>query len=298
MSGEETLRVNGVRLWTRTQGAGAPLVLLHGGPGLWDDFDELAPLIEDGALVHRYDQRGCGRSEDARPHHLARFAADLDALRAHWGHESWIVAGHSFGTALALIYALTYPTRVQALIGLASMGINDDWREAYHANANARRTPAQQHRLQELQALREAAGRSWTLEQDHEYCALTWLPDFADPDRALDLARARLRGWSPNYGLNRILTAEWRKRVAGGLELALARVDVPALLIHGARDPRPASAAEHLACALPECHLEVIPGAGHWPWLEQPEAVGRALDGFLRQFTPSPEQAEQDQRAR
>ncbi len=286
MSGEQRVRVNGVQLWTRRQGSGAPLVLLHGGPGLWDDFDELAALIEDAACIHRYDQRGCGRSEDAPPHNLARFVADLDALRAHWGLESWIVCGHSFGASLALIYALTHPSRVQALIGIASTGVTDDWREVYHANAAARRTPAQRRRLEELAALREAAGPSWTMEQDHELCSLVWLPDFPDPEGALLQARARLRDWSPNYRLNRTLGEEWRKRVAGGLELALARLDLPALLIHGARDPRPASAAEHLACALPECHLELIPNAGHWPWLENPEAVARALRAFLKQFTP------------
>jgi len=50
------------QLWTSTQGQGVPIVLNHGGPGGYDHLEPLAGLIDDVALVHRYDQRGSGRS--------------------------------------------------------------------------------------------------------------------------------------------------------------------------------------------------------------------------------------------
>ena len=56
---------DGARLatWTDPGTAGAPAVILvHGGPGLWDYLAPLAELVADRATVHRYDQRRCGSS--------------------------------------------------------------------------------------------------------------------------------------------------------------------------------------------------------------------------------------------
>jgi proline iminopeptidase len=53
---------DGELLWTATVGTEPPPVLCHGGPGLWDDQGPVARMVEDLATVHRYDQRGCGRS--------------------------------------------------------------------------------------------------------------------------------------------------------------------------------------------------------------------------------------------
>lgn len=92
---ERHVTVNGLSFWTATQGAGPPVVLCHGGPGIYDYLEPVAAMIDDLATVHRYDQRGCGRSEDGSAHDLATFGDDLDAIRRHWGYESWTVIGHS-----------------------------------------------------------------------------------------------------------------------------------------------------------------------------------------------------------
>ena len=111
---ERSVAVNGVSLWTATQGAGPPVVLCHGGPGIYDYLEPVADMIADLVTAHRYDQRGCGRSEDRGPYNVATFVADLDALREHWGYEAWTVVGHSWGATLALLYAIEHPERVRA----------------------------------------------------------------------------------------------------------------------------------------------------------------------------------------
>jgi proline iminopeptidase len=60
-------------------------------------------MVEDLVTVHRYDQRGSGRSVAHPPYHLADFITDLEALREHWRRERWVVAGHSWGAQLALL---------------------------------------------------------------------------------------------------------------------------------------------------------------------------------------------------
>ena len=122
--------MNGVSLWTATQGSGPPAVLCHGGPGIYDYLEPVAAMIHDLATVHRYDQRGCGRSQDEPPCDVATFVADLDALRAHGGYESWTVIGHSWGAFLAhstlssipneSVVWCTSPARESTLPGIGS----------------------------------------------------------------------------------------------------------------------------------------------------------------------------------
>ena len=67
---------DGCRLWTSASGDGEALVCCHGGPGLWDMFGDFGGLLGDLATVHRWDQRGCGRSERRGPYSLATSVAD------------------------------------------------------------------------------------------------------------------------------------------------------------------------------------------------------------------------------
>jgi pimeloyl-ACP methyl ester carboxylesterase len=59
----ETVAVDAAQLWTETTGDGSTaMVLCHGGPGLSDILGPLAAMIDDLAVVHRYDKRAGGRS--------------------------------------------------------------------------------------------------------------------------------------------------------------------------------------------------------------------------------------------
>src|SRR3954453_5584332 len=94
----ETVAVDRAALWTATTGdASTGVVLCHGGPGLSDNLGNLAGMIYDLAVVHRYDQRAGGRSTGDPPFTVDRYVDDLEGLRAHWDHPSWIVGGHSWG---------------------------------------------------------------------------------------------------------------------------------------------------------------------------------------------------------
>ena len=98
-------------------------------------------MIEDLATVHRYDQRGCGRSEDVEPYEITASVDDLDALRAYWGHEAWTIIGHSWGAHLALLYAIQYPERPARLAYLSGTGIDPAWHQEYHRNRDAKLLP-------------------------------------------------------------------------------------------------------------------------------------------------------------
>ena len=86
-----------------------PLLLCHGGPGGYDYLEPVAALVDDLAEVHRFDQRGGGRSTPGGPWTVAALVDDMETLRRRFGHERWIVGGHSWGAHLALFYALAHP---------------------------------------------------------------------------------------------------------------------------------------------------------------------------------------------
>ena len=258
------------------------MVLLHGGPGLWDEFDDLAPLIDDIADVHRHDQRGGGRSERRGPYDIDTAIADIEALRVRWGHQSWIVGGHSWGAALAIAYAVRHPERVVGLLHISGTGVIDDWHNEYHENAAARLTPEQRERHAALRAIVKGAPGEWNPQLDREYCGLAWLPDFVDRDGAPALIDRLYRYGGPNYEANRALGKDWARLLADPAFVAgVARIEAPVLVLHGSEDPRPAHLAERLAASLPNARLVIVPKAGHMPWIEQPKAVRQALRSFL-----------------
>ncbi len=131
--GTTNVDVNGVSLWTETQGKGPPLVLCHGGPGMYDYLGPVADMVDDIATVYRYDQRGSGRSGRTPPYTVDTFVEDLDALRRYWGNDRWIVGGNSWGADLAIAYCLRYSDRATAL--------NIHFRDGHHAGLEGRIPP-------------------------------------------------------------------------------------------------------------------------------------------------------------
>ncbi|GKQ41564.1 alpha/beta fold hydrolase [Streptomyces sp. A012304] len=270
---------DGVRLWVSRSGEGEPLVLCHGGPGLWDMFEDVGAMLRDRVTVVRWDQRGCGRSQRCDgPWTSARFVADLDAVRAHFGFGRIALLGHSWGAQLALGYTLAHPERVSALVYVSGTGIgpNADWHSEYRRNLLAR---LGEH-PERLARWRQLTGRrSLTREEERESAVLQWSVEFEDRERALEHARDMADPWFPvNTDGNRALNEE-SKRACGTPELyaACRRLDVPVLIVDGARDIRPRSAVDSLERALPDARRVILPEAGHLPWVEDPRGFRAAV---------------------
>ncbi|MCZ4561385.1 alpha/beta fold hydrolase [Rhodococcus sp. IEGM 1401] len=104
---------------------GVPAVYLHGGPGGTLNASQFRRHFDLSRVrAIGFEQRGCGRST---PHAsdlstslstntTAHLIADIEALREHLGVDAWIVNGASWGSTLALAYALAHPTRVLGIV--------------------------------------------------------------------------------------------------------------------------------------------------------------------------------------
>jgi len=167
ISRSEYVLVNGAKLYLLTRGANrrAPVLLwLHGGPGGAERplFRYFNSELETHFVVVYWDQRGAGRSFDpeADPRRLTvkQHIADLDAvvdhLRRRLGREKIALIGHSWGTALGLLYARDHPDTVSAFIGVNQLvSMRESQRAEYEfvqAEASRRRDNDALVRLREI----------------------------------------------------------------------------------------------------------------------------------------------------
>lgn len=98
---------------------GIPVVFLHGGPGggLHPDMRRFFDPAQYRIIL--FDQRGCGNSSpyaEIKDNTIEDLVADIDRLRAHLAIEKWGIMGASWGTALAMFYAIQHPERVSFMV--------------------------------------------------------------------------------------------------------------------------------------------------------------------------------------
>lgn len=287
MADERVIRTSdGVSLWTVVEGEGPAVVLCHGGPGLWDHLGGLSEHLRGAHRVHRWDQRGCGRSGPAPDHGIQRAVQDVQELHSAFGvGEKWVVVGHSWGAYLALLTAVAHPETTAALVYISGTGTPACWRDRGRAVAKARSAARMTEGAQRRLTALEARSRTW--EEEVEFRRLKWMTDFVEqtpPPRELDeMASTPL---PINHAVNRALSGAELVPSAQLLD-ACERCDVPALLIHGSHDPRPDVGAVELSEHLPDSRLVRIDGAGHLPWVERPEETTRLIEDFIATVAPA-----------
>jgi proline iminopeptidase len=276
---EAFVPANGAALWTATRGAGQPVLLVHGGPGICDYLEPVADMLDGIATVHRYEQRGCGRSPEVEPMDIETLVADIEALRRTWGHEQWALVGHSWGAALAFLYALAQPERVTKLVYISGVGITEAWKPEFRRAREERLTERERERWIQVAEQIAAGDAEPTLEA--ESAELLVKTDFADPSR-LSKAPRPFFAFPTNRSVNARLNAEWTRLVDSGVLPERARaLRVPTLVLHGDGDPRPSWPARRLAELIPDARFVLLDDVGHEPFWERPEPLRDHLRGFL-----------------
>lgn len=258
----------------------APVVLVHSGPGLdgglW--FPWLLGLERRRLLA--IDLRGHGQSGGGNPDKwsVETFAADLDGLAAELGLIDHTLLGHGFGALVVLRNAIDFPGRAARVVLTGAVSHAGAYQEA---EANLARFEPESLRSG-IQAAYDAEREVSDPEQFGALFALQTAFQFADPagaPRRAYLQRARsvehrvpmIRRFAEPDGLD-----------AFDVRDLLSRVSVPALVATGTDDRiATPNAARELATALPRAELALIEGAGHVPYVEQPEIFLATLRSFL-----------------
>ncbi len=268
--------------WCRYGQEGAPpLIVLHGGPGAHHDYLlpqllSLATLGSGFELVF-HDQRGGGRSktDDPTPITVATHVADFAAVSDELGVVGAPIIGYSWGALLALHVLVASRAATGALppwfalISPAPFLPAD--RAAFDAELQRRQLAP------EVAALRSALQASGLRERDpaayrQRAFELSVAGYFAHPERSANLTPFRVTG--------RVQQSTWASVNGPALLAALPSVQLPSVVVHGDRDPIPLPSARATAAALGATMVELA-DCGHVPYVEQPEALHRALDGFV-----------------
>ncbi len=253
---------------------GIPALFLHGGPG-----SRTRPahrrFFDPGAYrIVLFDQRGCGQSRplgSTEANTTGLLVDDIEALRRHLGIDRMLLFGGSWGSTLALAYAIAHPQRVAAMVlrgvFLASRA-EVDWYleslrnfvpEAWAALTGgegpglAARYHALVNRQDERDAL--AAAERWIAYEDALMSlGETAAASAADPTATLARARVGLHYFVHDFFL-----------APGELVAGLPRVaEVPALIVQGRLDMVcPPRTAVELARLLPRGELRIVERGGH-----------------------------------
>lgn len=261
-------------------GAGEPIVLLHGGPGMGNYLGTLADVLSPPFQVVSYDQRGCGQSTDNGSFAIDEQLADLDAVRASIGAARLHLFGHSYGGLLAQLYAKAHPDRVASLVlccSMANTGPKVSQMESRGINERVMKQP-------------KRSNLAWAVGG-----LLMQFPGRVG-DRGFGLALQQMmlnyvvrRDRAPAFEAGRASKRAWRGtnasvKALGNDYLADLVVPAPVLIVQGDQDViRETNVV--LAARFPAATNVRIANAAHFPWLEQPDAFAAAVLPFYRDFS-------------
>jgi proline iminopeptidase len=268
---------DGVTLYYDVVGKGDPVVMLSGGPGFSPEY--LRPVAD--ALAKKYSlvlfhQRGTGKSVLAKydnAFEVRKLVADLEALRRELKQEKLTLVGHSFGGILSMMYAREHPDRIRALALVDSGGPTLAAVPKFNANLEARFSAEEKARIKEWSAPEK-------LKNEHKRAVMEitrakTAAYFHDRSKAKAFTEAMGDDWFNDA----VFWGVVMQMTALDLRPGLEKVKAPVIVIHGQQDPLESSGEVH--ATFPGSRLVLIENAGHFPWLEQPEKVYAALDGFL-----------------
>lgn len=261
-------------------GEDPPIVLMHGFPDDHRIYDKLLPWLSPRRAV-AFDFVGYGRSErkDSAHFSLEEHGAEITAVLDALDIDRAVLVGHDASGPDAVAYSIAGPRRVARLVLL----------NTFFGNQPSLRLPEMPQLFADRQLktladdlvgdpnqllwLLQRWGVQWELDADDPEGIVrnSILPQFYGDDQQPD-AVASVRAWTA--GLHDALDQQ-DALVSSGI---LSRVHVPVSIIWGEKDRylSPSLAAE-IAALFPNPSIHLLPGAGHWPQHDQPDAVAELL---------------------
>jgi 3-oxoadipate enol-lactonase len=247
-----TIEANGLSIGYDVDGAGPPLILLHGATSLGSrDFRGQLPALRDRFRCYTPDARGHGRTRwDTAANGFSAdwLADDLLAFADALELETFHLLGFSLGAMTALRVAVRAPARLRTLV---VVGISTD-REPRASVARRLMDPA---RI-------EVADPRWAADLAARH----------DPVQGEGAWRSLLPAIARDVATQSLLTPR-----------EVRSIDAPALVAVGDRDPFvPVDHAWRLSRSVLDGRLFVVPEAGHEAFAERPRLATEALAEFYR----------------
>jgi len=272
------VEVEGGRVFYEVRGKGRPLVLIHGAWASHEWWRWQIPELARNYHVISPDVRGHGQSSPLTSvSSVNELAKDLDLLLQSIGIQEVVLVGWSMGGIISVQYGLNYPSKVKALILIATRGHRDP---KLKRRIILQYLQARLHLLMDLstprkydRAAKRFPGQTMWLEREVKKMVST-----TAPKEVFDWVMSDVKN-NPRENYFQVAKSIWSWEAADRLD----DIKAPTLIMVGDKDSRtPLRFSRLLHDAIPNSGLVVVEGAGHCLPLEQPQRVNGEIISFLK----------------
>lgn len=286
---------HGVMIYYMEVGRGAPLMVVHGGPGASHDYflPYLLPLARHNRLVF-IDERGSGRSQklldDPAQYTVANMVEDVEAVRQALGLGKMSLLGHSYGGVLAQAYALKYQQNLTHLILCSTFSSTKAMNEVFR-EMKAHMPAALRARIDAMEkAGLYGKGPLYRRGRYSDaYMTAAWGAGYFPylyqnhPDPNYDPVANGVMSWTL---YREMWGSDGEFIIDGNLKSVeyterLATIQVPTLIMVGDHDECPPKLAEAMHAKIAGSKLVILPHSGHMEFVDQPRLFNATVDGFL-----------------
>lgn len=252
---DKTFSYNGVTIAYTDNGAGSPVILMHGWGCTHSTVDSIQAVALENHRVINVDFPGFGASsEPPTTWGVDEYTSAIEALAAHEGVESPILIGHSFGGRVAVVYGSRNLTSKIVLVDAAGV--------------KPRRPLSYYYRVYSFKLMKRLSRFM-----------------LGNKRAASIIDRQRAKRGSADYSSSTpVMRAILSKVVNEDLCNLMPLINAPTLLIWGEDDTAtPLSDAKKMVKLIPDSGLVSFPGAGHYSFLDRPAQFAAVLRNFINQ---------------
>jgi len=285
---------NGVLIYYKTFGKGAPLFIVHGGPGASHDYflPYLIPLARNNRLIF-IDERGSGKSqklEDLSAYTVENMVEDVEAVRQALNLGKINLLGHSYGGVLAQAYALKYQENLTHLILCSTFYSTKKMNEVFNRMKD-KMTPDLRDRINNLEkAGLYGHGKDYEKQRyTSEYMIASWGEGYFpylyqnNPDANYDPLMNGVMSWDlyrEMWGSDGEFIIDGNLKSVEYADL-LNSIKVPTLITAGDHDECDPSLSKEMNKLIPGSELFILPKSGHMTFVDQPVLFLNKIDSFL-----------------
>lgn len=270
------LAIGGLTLYVTEWGepSARPILMLHGIRGYAETFAGVAEVLQPHYRVIAYDQRGRGRSDwdPARNYYTDTYVSDIEEVRRALGLERFDLLGHSMGGINALVYAASFPQRVERLV------IEDAGPRAFEDSDGARR-------IRRELATTPASFPDWESAAAFMRALRPTVTEAAREERLRSMLKpAADQGFEWRYDHAGIASTRLNPVPGRSPDLpgAVSRIQCPTLVLRGGRsDYLQPDMAEAMCQSNARIRWHEIADAGHYVHDDQPQAFADQVRTFL-----------------
>jgi len=280
---EETATINGVNHFIRKMGKGEPMLVLHGGPGLFHDY--LIPHFKKLAANYQvifYDQRGCGKTDfpaDTSTISMDNYIEDVEGIRKYLKLDKVILVGHSFGAILAVNYAKKYSSNISKLILVSPGPATSEYFDQSFNNMQSKRKDEDTKALIETMMSEEFSKRDPVAFK--KTVLLGDKVNLIDQEKIEDLYAPM--NFDTNNSQKMLLVNSIMEKTFFDYDLTegIDAISTPTLVVIGDLDNVPFASAQLIVESIKGARLEVIKKSCHYPFYETPKKFNKVIDNFL-----------------